>query len=126
MTRQIRLVLPWARPPLSANDRLHWMERRRLTAEIRTTTAWLARAAGIPRCQHISVTLVWAPGDHRRRDVDNAVPTLKAACDGLVAAAVTPDDTPVWMTKQMPVILPPPEPPGLWLTIITNSQETRP
>lgn len=111
-----RLPLPWVRPPLSANQRLHWGTCARLARDIRTTTAWLARAAQIPAAAHLGVTLVWAPGDRRRRDVDNLVPTLKPCCDGLVDAGVVADDTPRWMTKHMPLILDGPGR-GLWLDV---------
>lgn len=77
MSDTYRLTLPWPRPPLSANQRHHWAVRQQLTRDIRTTTAWLAKQARIPAAEHITVTLVWAPGDLRRRDADNAVPTLK-------------------------------------------------
>ncbi len=111
--RTYRLALPWSCPPLSANHRHHWAPRHRLTSEIRTTTAWLAKQARIPAAEHITVTLVWAPGDLRRRD---AVPTLKAACDGLVDAGIVPDDTPAWMKKEMPVV-DHPGPARLWLDV---------
>ncbi len=115
-----RLALPWDRPPLTANQRPHWTTRHRLTAQIRHTVGWLARQAHIPATNHCTVTLVWAPGDRRRRDEDNLVATLKAACDGLVDAGIVRDDTPAWMTKHMPVIKPPPEPPGMWLDVTTR------
>ena len=43
--------------------------------------------------------------DHRRRDADNLIATLKPFADGLVDAGLTPDDTPSFMTKHMPVII---------------------
>lgn len=113
-----RLTLPWRRPPLTANQRQHWTQRHRLTAETRQTVAWLARAARIPAGQHCTVTLMWAPGDRRRRDTDNLVPTLKAACDGLLDARVVPDDTPQHMTKHMPIIAA--RAPGMWLDVTVS------
>jgi crossover junction endodeoxyribonuclease RusA len=110
-----RMTLPWTRPPLTANQRLHWAQRHRATTEVRQTVGWLARATAIPAGAHATVTLTWAPGDRRRRDADNLVPTLKAACDGLVDAGVVPDDTPQWMTKLMPVITTGPA--GMWLDV---------
>ncbi len=114
--RTYRLELPWPRPPLSLNHRPHWAAKHRLTQEIRTTTAWLAKQARIPAAERITVTLVWAPGDLRRHDVDNAVPTLKAACDGLVDAGIVRDDVPALMTKNMPVV-DHPGPARLWLDV---------
>ncbi|WP_244278017.1 hypothetical protein [Gordonia westfalica] len=54
----------------------------------------------------MDVSLHYTPRDVRRRDADNLVPTLKAACDGLVDAGLVADDTPDLMTKQMPTIHP--------------------
>lgn len=115
--QQYTLALPWCRPPRSLNQRLHWSERQRLDREIRTTVGWLSRQARIPRSKHATVTLYWAPGDRRKRDADNVVPTLKAGCDGIVDSGVVADDRPELMTKHMPVIVPPPHPPGMWLTV---------
>lgn len=98
------LVFPWLSPPLSANQRLHWARRARLTADVRNATALLARQAGVPAMGRCEVTLVWTVTDKRRRDTDNLYPTLKAACDGLVDAGIVPDDTPEFMVKHAPVI----------------------
>jgi crossover junction endodeoxyribonuclease RusA len=121
-----RLTLPWARPPLTENLRLHWRIKAQFTADIRTTVAWLARAARIPPSTHCSVRLIWAPGDFRRRDHDNLSPTYKAACDGIVDALVVRDDVPALMTKHMPEIVPPPSPVGMWLEVtVFNTADDR-
>lgn len=115
-TTSHRLSLPWVRPPLSANMRLHWAERHRLTADIRHTVAWLARSARLPPSGHVTVTLVWAPPDRRRRDADNPFPTYKVCCDAIVDAGIVPDDAPEFMTKVMPVIVAGTER-GMWLDV---------
>ena len=102
------LWLPYATPPLTANQRLHWAAKARTTADVRRTAMLLARAAKLPQgVEHVTIELHYTPRDRRRRDADNLVPTLKAACDGLVDAGLVPDDTPDQMTKHMPVIEPP-------------------
>lgn len=102
------LWLPYATPPLTANQRMHWAAKARLTADIRRAAMLLARAAKLPRSvDHVTVALHYTPRDRRRRDADNLVPTLKAACDGLVDAGLVDDDTPDQMTKHMPTIDPP-------------------
>lgn len=129
VTTVYRLVLPWQRPPLTANQRLHWAVRSRLTREIREIVAWLGKAACIPPCGHLTVQLVWAPGDRRRRDGDNCAPTVKAAVDALargprkdlVGLDLVPDDTPKYVTVLPTLIKPPAYEPGMWLTV-----ETRP
>ncbi len=97
------LTFSWKRPPLNANQRLHWAKKANLTRDIRTLTGHLARQ-GIRPAEHITVQLVWVVTDKRRRDSDNTYPTFKAMCDGLVDAGIVPDDTPEYMTKLGPVI----------------------
>ena len=111
--------------PLNANWRIHWTDRRERVAMVREVVTARARQAGIPKCRHLTVTLHYQPGDNRRRDVDNLVPTLKAACDALargkrrdwIGLELVPDDTPQHMTKRMPVIHPGPDERRLWLEI---------
>lgn len=112
------LHLPWEAPPLSMNQRLHHMKRARLTADIRQTTAWLARQQRLPRAvRHVHVWLVYCPPTRHRRDTDNLMATLKPAADGLVDAGLVPDDTPEWMTKHMPQIGPRRKPGEVWLRV---------
>jgi len=112
--------LPYTKPPLSMNDRKHHMARARLTRQIRSTTAWLAKQVKVPTgAERASVCLHYRPRDNRRRDSDNLMPVLKAACDGLVDHGLVPDDTPDLMAKAMPVIHPAEKGSegSLWLTI---------
>ena len=97
------LDLP-ANEVVSLNHREHWAKRNRKVQAWKDDTITLARAARIPRCERISVTLEHWPRDNRRRDRDNLVPVLKAAIDGLVAAGVVEDDTPDRVTAMLPVI----------------------
>lgn len=89
--------LPWPRPPLNLNQRMHYMEKARITKQLRALAHIKSRH--IPDMGRCSVELVWFVADRRRRDVDNPVPTLKALCDGLVDAEIVPDDTPEFMHK---------------------------
>lgn len=97
------LEFSWSRPPLTANQRMHWAHKAKVTAEVREQAAWKANL--IPPMKRCRVELVWRVRDSRRRDVDNVVPTLKAICDGIVDAGVVPDDTPEFMVKVMPEIV---------------------
>lgn len=119
-----RIDLPWTRPPLHENQRLHWAAEARIKRDVRNTGAWLTKAANIPATEYCQVTLYWAPGDHRIRDEENPTPTSKYLCDGIVDAGIVPDDAPRWMKKHMPVILPPPEPAGMWLEVTVNGGDT--
>lgn len=114
------LDLGYTSVPLSMNSRKHHMVRSRITKQIRTTAWALAKDAKLPTgCAHVTVGLHYRPRDNRRRDADNLMPVLKAACDGLVDAGLTADDTPQFMSKLMPVIHPTEKgrPGSLWLTI---------
>ena len=96
------ITFPYERPPLTANQRMHWGQKMTLTRKVRKVAA--AETAHIPALTKCRVQLVWLVTDNRRRDVDNVVPTLKAMCDGIVDAGIVPDDTPEYMEKLMPVI----------------------
>lgn len=98
-----RYQFAWDRPPLTANQRMHWHKKANITRDVRT----VAHLHGLhfPKSERVEVTLRWVVKDKRRRDADNLVPTLKALCDGLVDAGIVPDDTPEYMVKHMPVIV---------------------
>lgn len=118
MSGTYTIVLPWKRPLLSMNDRMHWAQKARLTRQVRDTTRLLAW--GLPRgLERIEITLHYRPIDNRRRDTDNLTPVLKACADGVVDAGVVADDTPQYMTKHMSVIHTADKgrPASMWLTI---------
>lgn len=87
----MRIDLGLKRPPLNANQRIHWAKRAQLTKQLRAVTAAKAR-----RLQQVDgrvrITLVWQVVDNRRRDPDNIAPTLKPVIDGLRDAGVLPED----------------------------------
>jgi hypothetical protein len=129
LTAQYRLNLPYDSIPkgLSGNSRgRSWRPKAASTQMVRADVTTLARAAGLHRVQgveHVTVELVWAPGDHRRRDEDNLYPLLKVGCDALargrkdwVGIDLVPDDTSVFMAKSCR-IAPPPEPKGMRLDL---------
>lgn len=101
------LTFDWVRPPLTANQRMHWRQKASVTKDVRNTAR--LKAHRIPDLHRCEVSLTWFVKDRRRRDADNLVPTLKALCDGLVDAGVVADDIPALMTKHMPVIVWAPE-----------------
>lgn len=90
--------------PLSLNVQMHHMVKAKKVKEVRDAVHLLARAAKIPQCRKVRVTLIYRPRDSRRRDSLNLVPTLKACEDGLVDAKVVPDDTPFFLESCMPLI----------------------
>lgn len=115
MTWTIRL--PYSRPPITLNSRMHWATRSRLTREIRALTALRARQQGIPTLEGARIELHWVPRDRRRRDTDNPYPTLKAAIDGICDAEIVPDDDAQHVTSAVVIDLPDSRDPHLYLLL---------
>lgn len=120
MTRTWTIRLPYTKPPLSLNDRMHWRKKASITKDIRQyvlQTAWYV----IPACSAAEVELHYVPRDKRRRDRDNLVATLKPCMDGLVDAGVIPDDTPEFLTWTVHID-PPSTDPHLFLLVKEAAQ----
>lgn len=80
---------------LSANDKMHWAARSRLTKQLRQWGYLLGREGeGVARLglRHARVEMEFAYPDRRRRDRSNLAPTVKALMDGLIDAGLLPDD----------------------------------
>lgn len=92
MTKTWSLLLPYRRPPLSLNRRLHHMVEYRLKAEMKQAAIVLAKANRLPAMKAVTAELIWCKGDNRTADSDNISPNLKPLLDGLVAAGVLPED----------------------------------
>ena len=90
--RQWAIALPPGTRLLSANGREHWRQRAAVTAELRRTAGWLAKAQKIPRLERAHVLAVYEPPDRRRRDPANLYPSVKACVDGLTDAGAWADD----------------------------------
>lgn len=110
------LDLPWDRPPLHANQRLHWAVKAAKTREIRHGVRWLAHNQQ-PVDGPVCVTLHWQPATKRRRDVDGPYPTLKAAIDGLRDAGVLAEDAVEQVPEASCRIHPAAKPGRMWLEI---------
>lgn len=89
---------------MNLNHREHWAVKAKRVKEVRQATALLARQAGVPRLNRITVELHYCPRDKRRRDPLNLVALLKPIEDGLVDAGVIPDDNPHYLEPIMPKI----------------------
>jgi crossover junction endodeoxyribonuclease RusA len=101
------LDLPWTKPPLTLNGRMHWREKADTVKAVRYAACVLARAAGIPPLGRIAVELHYAPRDSRVRDAPNLVATLKPFEDGIVDAGCVPGDDGRYVCSPMPVLDPP-------------------
>lgn len=112
----LTIPLPYLRPPLSANDRMHWAQKARITREIRQTACVLAKHHKAPTTDRLVVTLHYRPRVQRRRDSLNLLATLKPLVDGLVDSKIVEDDDHVHVSTPEPVIHPPGEP-AMWLEL---------
>lgn len=93
------IVLPFPRPPLRPNQRVHPHARADLTRLVRHAATQCAKAAHIPPQPRSAVTAAWFPPDRRRRDVSSLHMLSKAAIDGLVDAGLWPDDDPTHVVE---------------------------
>lgn len=117
------IPLPWTKPPLSMNDRAHYMARARKVREVRRVVA--ALCAEIEPMPAAVLTLHYQPRDKRRRDTDNLFATVKACADGIRDAGLIPDDDTRYLSHREPVIHQPAkgQPGRLWLEL-TPREET--
>lgn len=101
----ITIHLPWPSPVLSPNARKHWRPVAKAKAAARHDGKVLALEAlgrrPKPASGPLRVSLTFRPPDARARDQDNAIASLKAACDGIADALGVNDSMfrfaePVW------------------------------
>jgi crossover junction endodeoxyribonuclease RusA len=118
------LVIPLVdnRPPLNANQRLHWREKAERVCVIRGAVHVRCKEAGlvdgiIHAARHVTVEIHYRPNDKRIRDASNLNPTQKAAVDGLVQAGVIPGDDGRYVFERQPVIEQGDGPRRLWLRV---------
>jgi len=85
--------LPWPRPALWQNRRVHWRARHAATKGARADAWAMACDAGLHFSGFTAPRLVFSfyPPDKRRRDLQNMPATMKAQIDG-IADALGVDD----------------------------------
>jgi hypothetical protein len=82
---------------LSLNQRLHWRERARRNRAVKDVARLAWAQAGRPAFEGpVRVSMLVRRG--RQIDSDNAITGTKAARDALFNRAITPDDSPRWVT----------------------------
>ena len=100
--------LPYTKPPLNLNDRMHWRKKAAVVKAVRAYVGGMA--IYMKPFQTVRVELHYVPRDKRRRDADNLVATLKPCLDGLVDAGVIRDDSPEYVTWTVHIDPPSPDP----------------
>ena len=98
------ISLPYTRPPLNLNDRMHWARKAKIQRELRGWTKLAAQTMRIPTMRHVTIELHYYPTTRRKRDADNLYATVKPCADGLVDAHVVADDDTSRVTHLQPVI----------------------
>ena len=95
MTERITITLPLPDKGLSANARLHWGKKHKLTKMARELAFYTARAAGVQHQQweKASYTATFYHNINRVRDIDGAIYLLKAYLDGIVQAGLLVNDS---------------------------------
>jgi hypothetical protein len=77
------VALPAGLELLTANQRLHWAVRNRVTGQLQGHAWQAASRARVPRLVRAVIVGEYQPPDRRRRDGENWAPTLKACIDGI-------------------------------------------
>ena len=141
--RNLTFGLSFTKPPLSLNDRMHYMQRARIVRQIREEVVTLLRMHRIRKdAEHVVVHFHYRPRDSRIRDTDNLVATVKPIVDALTPGrpasigrggkivqpipgyGLVPDDTPEYITRPEPVIHPASPNPACWVTLTITYKET--
>ncbi len=90
------LRLPWPPRELSPNARPHWRVKHYATSQYRQECYVAIRKAVGPSSAcptgQVTAKVVFVVPDRRRRDLDNALASMKAAFDAMVAAGLLVDD----------------------------------
>lgn len=102
------VTLPYPEKVLSPNARAHWAVIARAKKKAREAASWAtisaagstANLAPYAAQERLAVGIKFYPPDNRRRDVDNALASLKAALDG-IADAMGMDDSRFIIVPQM-------------------------
>ena len=124
--REWRLDLPYPRPPLNLNQRMHWAPKLQIQRQIAADVTTLARAAKLPTgLDRVEIVLCWQAKLNRRRDEDNPWPTLKVAIDALTRYGLTADDDSEHVKSGVVITRGPVD--ALWLSIreLRDGPETR-
>lgn len=102
------VTLPYPDKVLNPNARAHWAAIARAKKMARHTAAWLvidaigsrSKLAPYAELESLPMAIRFYPADNRRRDMDNALASLKAALDG-ISDALGMDDSRFLIMPQM-------------------------
>jgi crossover junction endodeoxyribonuclease RusA len=84
----ITISLPFPRPELSPNARLHWAKKSKAVKLARAEAYYVTRTeyCACPQPERVAVTLYFYPPNKRHVDLDNLQARMKSALDGICDA----------------------------------------
>jgi Holliday junction resolvase RusA-like endonuclease len=86
-------MLPWPKPPLTKNKRLHYHAEAKVRKQVHRDVMLMALSAKLPKgLGQVKIDLWWEARIERRRDTDNMFDTMKPLIDGLVKYGLVEDD----------------------------------
>lgn len=92
----ITVMLPWPKPDLSPNARIHWSKKAEAVKAYRHQAHILTRqamgATAMQQGQAAHLDIVFHPPTRARRDLDNCLSSIKSGLDG-IADAIRIDDS---------------------------------
>lgn len=82
------VTFPWPPRELSPNARSHYMQKHKAAKKYRLDCFYLAKEAGVaaPADGPVNLRIEFIPPDHRPRDLDNMLASIKYLLDGLAEA----------------------------------------
>lgn len=100
------ITLPWPAKELNPNARLNHWEKTKYIRDARTVGMVAAKEIDLqlPALGELDLGLFLYPPDHRQRDVDNVLASLKSYLDGIFQAAGADDSriTKVMIFREKP------------------------
>lgn len=123
MREEIRIILPPVPKVLQPNCSAGTIGMRfKKASAIKKRRRITAEAVEIEECETLPWEKCHVHADfyyktNRRRDVDNAIGSLKSTYDGLVDSGIVSDDTPDKMVRDMPSLLVDKDYPRIEITI---------
>jgi crossover junction endodeoxyribonuclease RusA len=99
----LTVTFPWPHKDLSPNARKHWRAVSKRKKAYRTGCAWEAQQAfneaGRPIMRGVVAKVTFHPPCARKRDLDNAIASIKAGLDG-IADVIGVDDSQWGLSQQ--------------------------
>lgn len=77
------IELPWPSHTLNPNNTSHWRVKAKVKQAQKDIAYAAAKAVPPPKVTPVHLKFIFYPPDKRKRDLDNLLASMKAACDGI-------------------------------------------